>query len=158
MNEDALRAGLDRIEIHELLNRYAHAIDFADWKLLEQVFTEDAVADFSSVGEYVEIDSVLHGREAIVGYYQIALAPFDGVLHFMTNHLVELDGDSARSRSYMHVLNMSMGGIYTCRCRRTDAGWRIEHLELEERTFDEAAEKLRSHMQAVDADTSEAGG
>jgi hypothetical protein len=150
MNEAALQAGIDRIEIHELLNRYAHAIDFGDFGLLDHVFTEDAVADFSSVGEYVDVESVLHGRNAIVAYYEVALAPFQGVLHFMTNHLVELDGDSARSRSYMHVLNMSMGGIYSCRCRRTDAGWRIEHLKLDERNFDEAANKLRSHMQAVD--------
>jgi len=151
MNEAALRAGIDRIEIHELLNRYAHAIDFADWELLDRVFTEDAVADFSSVGEYVDVDSVLHGRDAIVAYYKVALAPFQGVLHFMTNHLVELDGDSARCRSYMHVLNMSMGGIYTCRCRRTSAGWLIEHLELDERSFDEAADRLRSHMTAVES-------
>ena len=63
---------------------------------------------------------------------------------------LELEDDVARSRSYMHVLNMSMGGIYTCRCRRTRAGWRIEHLTLDERSFDEVAERLRSHMQAVD--------
>lgn len=151
MDELALRQAIDRIEIHELLNRYAHAIDALDWSLLERVFTEDAVADFSSVAEYQEIDSVLEGRAAIVGYYEVALTPFEGVLHFMTNHLVELSGDEAETRSYMHVLNMSMGGIYTCRCRRTDAGWRIEHLRLEERTFDAVAEKLRSHMQGATA-------
>ena len=151
MNERALREGIDRIEIHELLNRYAHAIDFMDWPLLERVFTEDAVADFSSVGEYQEMDSVRRGRDAIVAYYEAALAPFEGVLHFMTNHLVALDGDVATSRSYMHVLNMSMGGIYTCQCRRTSEGWRIAHLTLDERNFDAAAERLRRHMQAVDA-------
>ena len=151
MDDATLRAGIDRIEIHELLNRYAHAIDFGDFGRLDQVFTEDAVADFSSVGEYVDVDSVLHGRAAIVGYYEVALAPFDGVLHFMTNHLVEIDGDTATSRSYMHVLNMSMGGIYSCRCRRTEAGWRIEHLSLDERNFDAAADKLQSHMAAVES-------
>ena len=153
MNEgelDRLRQGVDRIEIHELLNRYAHAIDFMDWPLLEQVFTEDAVADYSSAADYVEIDSSPRGRDAIVAYYETALAPFAGVLHFMTNHLVELDGDRATTRSYMHVLNMGMGGIYTCRCRRTREGWRIEHLSLEERTFDEVVEKLTSHMRAID--------
>ena len=86
-------ASHDRIEIHELLNRYAHAIDFLDWKLLERVFSEDAVADFSSMAQYQEVESVLHGREAIVGYYEVAMTPFEGVLHFMSNHLVEIDGD-----------------------------------------------------------------
>ena len=81
MNEgelDRLRQGVDRIEIHELLNRYAHAIDFMDWPLLEQVFTEDAVADYSSAADYVEIDSSPRGRDAIVAYYETALAPFAG--------------------------------------------------------------------------------
>ena len=150
MQETELRQGIDRIEIHELVNRYAHAIDFMDWELLGRVFTEDAVADFSSVGDYQEMDAVRRGRDAIVAYYEVALAPFQGVLHFMTNHRVEFDGDTATCTSYMHVLNMAMGGIYTCRCRRTKAGWRIEHLSLDERSFDEVAERLRSHMQAVD--------
>lgn len=52
-----LPAGVDRVEVHELSNRYAHAIDF------------------------------------------------------MTNHLVELDGPVVRTRRYMHVLNLGMGGI-----------------------------------------------
>lgn len=144
-----LRTGVDRIEIHELLNRYAHAIDFMDWRLLEDVFTEDAVADYSSAGEYVDVESVREGRDRIIDYYESAMAPFAGVLHFMTNHLVEIDGPVARTRSYMHVLHLGMGGIYECRCRQTDAGWRIERLELEERTFGEAAEKLRSHMKGI---------
>ena len=148
-DDERLREGVDRIEIHELLNRYAHAIDFMDWRLLADVFTEDAVADYSSAGEYVEVESVRRGRDQIIDYYETAMAPFAGVLHFMTNHLVELDGDRARTRSYMHVLNLGMGGIYRCQCRRLDAGWRIERLELEERTFGEAAEALRSHMKAI---------
>ena len=149
MDDAEVRRGIDRIEIHELLNRYAHAIDHLDWGQLDQVFTEDAVADYSSVGQYQDVDSIRRGRDAIVAYYEVALTPFEGVLHFMTNHLVELDGDRATSRSYMHVMNMSMGGIYTCRHRRTPDGWRIEHLTLDERTFDEVAERLRSHMESA---------
>lgn len=144
-----LKEGVDRIEIHELLNRYAHAIDFKDWSMLEEVFTADAIADYSSAGEYVEVESVREGRDQIVDYYETALADFWGVLHFMTNHLVEIDGNRARTRSYMHVLNLGMGGIYHCQCRRTDTGWRIERLELEERTFGDAAEALRSHMKKI---------
>lgn len=111
--------------------------------------SNDAVADDSSAGESVDVESVREGRDRIIDYYETAMAPFAGVLHFMTNHLVELDGPVARTRSYMHVLNLGMGGLYECRCRRTGAGWRIERLELEERTFGEAADKLRSHMKGI---------
>jgi hypothetical protein len=151
MSQDALREAADRIEIHELLNGYALAIDTWDWDLLGRVFTEDAVADFTSVGRYVKDESTLRGLDDIVTWYEAALEPFRGVMHFMTNHRVEIDGDTARASCYMHVMNMGMGGIYETDCVRTGAGWRIRHLRLEEVRFDEVAEKLERHMASVDA-------
>jgi hypothetical protein len=146
---DRLEAAADRLELAELLHRYAWAIDSADWGLLAQVFTEDAEADFSSVGQYVEGDSTARGRDAIVAWLRRALAPFPDVLHFLSNQLVEVHGDRARMLSYMHVLHLPMGGIYHGEAVRTRDGWRLRRLRLEERTFDEAAARLRGHMQAV---------
>lgn len=144
-----LEDAADRLELVELLHRYAWAIDSADWELLTQVFSEDAEADFSSVGEYVEADARMRGREAIVSWLRTALAPFPDVLHFMSNQLVEVQGDRARTRTYMHVLHLPMGGIYHGEAVRTPEGWRLRRLRLEERSFDAAADRLRSHMQAV---------
>jgi len=146
---DRLAAAADRLELAELLHRYAWAIDSGDWALLAQVFTEDAEADFSSVGQYVEGESTTRGRDAIVAWLRAALAPFPDVLHFMSNQLVEVQGDRARTLTYMHVLHMSMGGIYHGEAVRTRDGWRLRRLHLEERSFDEAAERLRGHMQAA---------
>jgi hypothetical protein len=41
------------------------------------------------------------------------------------NHLIELYGDLARTRTYMHVLSTDFSGVYRCVCARTEAGWRI---------------------------------
>ena len=147
--KDRLEAAADRIEIAELLHRYAWAIDSGDWSLLAQVFTEDAEADFSSVGEYVEADARAAGRDAIVAWLRDALAPFPDVLHFLSNQLVELRGDTARTLTYMHVLHLPMGGIYHGEAVRTPDGWRLRRLRLEERSFEEAAGRLQAHMQAV---------
>jgi hypothetical protein len=146
---DRLEAAADRLELAELLHRYAWAIDSGDWGLLAQVFTEDAEADFSSVGQYVEGEATTRGRDAIVAWLRSALAPFPDVLHFLSNQLVELQGDRARTLTYMHVLHLPMGGIYHGEAVRTRDGWRLRRLRLEERTFDEAAARLRGHMQAV---------
>jgi ketosteroid isomerase-like protein len=140
----------DRFEITELLDRYAHAIDAWDWELLATVFTPDAVVDFSSVGQYVEGEAKVRGFDAIVAWYKMALAPFFGVLHFMGNHLVTVDGDVARTKSYMHVLSMPMGGLYQTECVRTPAGWRITLLVLDERRFEDVEARLRAHMASVD--------
>ena len=43
-----LQAVQDKIEIKELLYRYARACDRKDWKLLPTVFTPDAYLDYTS--------------------------------------------------------------------------------------------------------------
>jgi len=136
----------DRAEIIELLHRYALMVDLAEWKLMPEVFTEDVEIDFGSVDQYVEKESITRGLEAVAEWFRAALEPFPDVLHFMTNHMVEIDGDEARTTTYMHVLNMSMGGIYRGRAVRTPDGWRFAWFSLEERTFDEAAGRLLAHI------------
>ena len=44
-----LAAAADRLEIAELMYRYAWAVDKWDWALLDEVFADDAVGDFSVV-------------------------------------------------------------------------------------------------------------
>jgi hypothetical protein len=141
----------DRLEIVELLHRYALAIDLGDWGLLRSLFTEDARADYGSVGQYAAGDAEVRGADAIVAWLRAALAPFPDVLHFMSNHIVDLQGDRAATLSYMHVLHMEMGGIYRCEAVRTPRGWKLARLALEERKFGAAAERLRSHMESIDS-------
>jgi hypothetical protein len=148
-----LAEAADRSEIIQLLHRYALCVDTADWDLLPRVFTPDAEVDFGSVDQYVESESAARGLEAIRTWFAAALAPFPDVLHFMTNHLVDIEGDEARTHTLMHVLNMSMGGIYRGHAVRTAEGWRFDHFQLEERTFDEAAGRLMAHMAQVDGST-----
>jgi hypothetical protein len=40
----------DRLEIQDLLARYSNAIDTMDWDLLDELFTEDAEIDYTSMG------------------------------------------------------------------------------------------------------------
>lgn len=48
--DEQLRALRDRLEIDDLLVRYATAIDERDWALLDTVFAEDARLDYRSAG------------------------------------------------------------------------------------------------------------
>jgi hypothetical protein len=141
----------DRLEIAELMHRYAWAIDHWEWPLLDEVFAEDAEGDFSSVKQYVGGDGIARGRAAIVAWLASSLAKFPDVLHFLSNQLIWLAGDEARVTTYMHVMHMPMGGIYDCRAVRTPRGWRIHRFRLEERSFRAAAERLERHMASVDA-------
>lgn len=148
-----LAEAADRMEIIELLHRYAHAIDNANFDLLAEVFTPDATLDFGSVDDYLEGESVVKSLSLIRAWFEKALAPFPGVLHFMTNHRIDLDGDEATTETLMQVLHMSMGGIYRGHAVRTKAGWRFDLFSLEERSFEEAAGRLIAHMSAVESGT-----
>lgn len=127
----ALRDLADRIEIRELLTRYAWAIDTKDWALLDEVFVPDASLDYSSnpggfAGAYPEVRAWLAQ----------ALAPFPVTQHFVTNIDVALDGDRATARSAVYNPMGAatragpphfffIGARYDDRLVRTSAGWRI---------------------------------
>lgn len=149
-DERRWQATADRVELAELMHRYALGIDTAQYDSLREVFSADASVDFGSVGEYVEGATGVSGIEAIVGWFRTVLAPFPDVLHFMSNHVIDLDGDRARVRTCMHVMHMPMGGVYDAQVVRTAAGWRIARLRLDERRFEEAAGRLQAHMTRVE--------
>lgn len=121
----------DRAEIHDLIHRYAWAIDTRDWALLDACFTDDAHVDYSSnpggvAGPYREVRAWL----------QRNLAAFAVMQHLMANVDVHLDGDRATARTMM-VNPMGartregpphffwIGGRYDDELVRTASGWRI---------------------------------
>jgi hypothetical protein len=150
MGQDRLEAAVDRLEIAELMYRYAWAVDKWEWAMLDEVFADDAVADFSSVAQFTSGDGIARGRATVVSWLRTSLEKFPDVLHFMSNPLVTFHGSNeAKVTTYMHVLHLPMGGIYHCGARRTAQGWRISHLRLEERRFEEAADRLENHMKVA---------
>ena len=129
MNDERLALVADRLEIRELLDRYSHAIDFMDWTLLETVFAPDAQVDFSDVGDwYLKGQPVrAEGYTAIREFYATVVPGVYGALHFMTNHLIDVVGDVATTRTYMHGLGDSISALYLGEIVRTATGWRIRN-------------------------------
>src|SRR6188472_4033512 len=84
-----LQALADRFEIHELLARYARAVDDHDWDLYRSVFTDDAYIDYRSAGG---IDGP---RDVVAAFLEEAFAGITWAQHYITNVEIELDGDAA---------------------------------------------------------------
>jgi 3-phenylpropionate/cinnamic acid dioxygenase small subunit len=120
----------DKIEIHELLARYARGLDTKDWELWKSVFTPDSVIDYRSAG------GILGSRYEVAAWLEAALAAFPMTQHFITNVEVDLDGDRATARAlFFNPLQLagmaeqsSCGGTYFHRLVRTADGWRSEEL------------------------------
>ena len=130
----------DRLELVELTHRYAWAIDTVDRDELARFFTPDASAHYVEVGPKVlGLDVRLEGFDEIWDWLYQGLAHRKGPaglpMHYMSNHLIELEGDTARLRYYMHNRSLAAGGVYYAEAVRTPAGWRVAKLRLEEQTW-----------------------
>lgn len=127
---DAEQVGrlVDRAEIVDRLSEYCYAVDFGDWARLESVLAEDVEAAYI-LGPHGMDDVHFTDRDSTVGWLRSVLGETStqAPMHAMTNHLVAVDGDTARSRSY---LARDTPGTYTVEWRRTADGWRAARWEM----------------------------
>jgi 3-phenylpropionate/cinnamic acid dioxygenase small subunit len=120
----------DRLEIQDLFARYSFAIDDRDYDALDEVFTPDAMIDYTETG----------GAKGTVGqikrWLPLAMERFPKFQHMVATTQLRLDGDRARSRTILFnpmVFRGADGGDqiffiglwYRDELVRTPAGWRI---------------------------------
>lgn len=125
-----IRALADKIEIRELLTRYATGVDNQDWDLWKTVFTEDATLDYSDVG------GPIGDRDEVGEWLATSLAFLPMMQHLISNLEIDLDGDRAQVKAMffnpMRLPGMdelsACGGWYHHDLVRTDDGWRSEKL------------------------------
>ncbi len=130
----------DRVELTELLHRFHQAVDFRDWEAFADIFTEDASIEFESLNDFqiFGMEGRHEGRDAIVDWVRTGVAPFDwngAPVHFMTNHVFWVDGDTARSKTYLIETDLVSGyvicsGVYDSRHVRIDGRWWIKGFQL----------------------------
>ena len=128
----------DRMEIQDLLVRYCYAVDHRDFDDFRNVFTPDAVIDYSVFGGSVG------GVEDTIAYLKEAMPMFASFQHMISTSRIELDGDSARVKTICHnPMVMPMGDetvVFTCGLWyvddmvRTPDGWRIAK-RVEEKSY-----------------------
>lgn len=127
----------DRLDIQDLLYRYARAVDTNDWDSYRRVFTEDAVLDYSSVGYPVG------SRDEIATTFSAGMGNLLMTQHLISNIQIDLDGDRAKVTA-MFINPMQFpgmddisvcGGYYHHEVVRTPEGWRSEHLVEENKWF-----------------------
>jgi hypothetical protein len=124
--DDTTRALLDRVELAEVMNRYAAAIDLRDWARLGTVFVDGEIeADFTSMG----VRQVFRGPAARwIDAVRQTITGFDATQHFFANHSAAVDRDRAVDTRYMQARHQlgaehyTIGGYYTGHMVRTSHG------------------------------------
>ena len=130
---DEVQRLLDEAEIVAVAQRYCRVLDEGDFAGLADVFVPDATAVLGDSGELRDLD-------AITDRCRAALSPLDGSQHMVSNHEVDVVGDTATHRCYVQAQHVRrdaaegatyvLGGRYEDRLERTDDGWRIVHRDL----------------------------
>jgi hypothetical protein len=112
----------DRLAIHELLGRYGHIVDSADFSRLGEVFTDDAEWDCTAIGS--DTASTLEGVKAWFAAHQHPPA------HLTVNVVVTpIDADSATVMSKWLVITREgapAAGVYKDVVVRTGGGWKLK--------------------------------
>lgn len=155
--EERYRRLEDRLDIVDLLSRFHHAVDAKHWDDLRSIFIDDAVAEYKSLNgiSLFDLEGQFTPTSAIIDWIRKGQEPFQyngAPTHFMTNHLVTLDGDKAQSASYFIDFDLVSGkaigtGQYKCRHVRTSQGWRIAHMLLEQRLCDDLVAVIAAQRQ-----------
>jgi hypothetical protein len=117
----------DREELVALTIRYATAIDSQQYHLLTTVFTSDAEVDYGEVGCWT-------GGAEIAEFMAAVHVGAAHTMHRMTNQAIDIDGDTAKLRTYVDALILAEDGsganpvgYYDDHAVRTVDGWRIAH-------------------------------
>lgn len=131
--DPAVQAILDRNAVYDVIVRYARALDTRDWALLERCFVPDA--------RYTYPGGESNDAASVVARCDTALTRLDASQHLLGNIEIELDGDTAHTKTYFQAQHVKRGteggdhfiiaGSYSDTFSRTADGWRIIHRHQE---------------------------
>ena len=133
LSTDAIRTLQDRLDITDVLYRYASTIDRFDHAGLRSVLADDLWAQYGNAEPVI-------GGDAVAAWIGEAIAPVVWQHHLLSVYHVEVDGDRASALVY-HTSHQGfegepdkaklLVGRYHNELRREDDGWKISRLVLE---------------------------
>ena len=120
----------DRLMINDLFVRYTTALDAGDVETIVSCFTEDGALESPAVGVY----SGRQGIREFAARFARFRAGGSQLRHFISNLVVDVDGDAARATCYLLTTITQNGrtelmppGRYDCRLTRVDGAWLFTH-------------------------------
>jgi ketosteroid isomerase-like protein len=117
----------DYEQIRQLTYRYAYAVDLKEVDLHRELWTDDAILDFSAVGL-----NRLEGIAQITAYFEYVRTALKSSCHLTSNHLITVTGDGGHGTCYWRGVSRTASdqellttGIYTDSYVRAGDGWRF---------------------------------
>jgi len=126
----------ERLDVLDVLARFAAGLDSCDFELYRSVFADEIEVDYSS---YRPGAAGCVPAQTWVDRARRLFPGLDGTTHSIVNSRVAIDSDTAVVTSTMradHLLDgqrYTLGGSYTHRLRRDGDGWCITGVSLQVR-------------------------
>ncbi len=150
-----LRQMLDERDIINTVNAIGMLADRQNWSALSQIFADEVLLDYSSMGTPAEI---LKPAEIILRWKAL-LPGFQMTQHIITNHRVQIAGDEAECLSYVaatHHLPNPAGndiwfvmGYYEHHLVRTITGWKVDRMKFNATLIEGNSELPKLAMEVV---------
>ena len=134
----------DYVDLLQLSSKMAWGMDLMDRALLEEVFKPDARASYRMAeGEKLLIDISFDSFDEMFRW--LDKLPRENKAyshipwHFHANHIIDIDGDKATMRFFMHDRFGSAGGLFHTKVEKGAEGWRISEMRFDGQTWNSAA-------------------
>jgi SnoaL-like protein len=120
----------DRVDIQDTISSLTFFIDNREFARARELFTEDAVMDYSRL---LEGSSATRSAKDFLDEGDVLLASFDASQHMITNFDIRVDGDTATCRSHFQASHWigsrmwTVWGSYIEELVRVGKGWRIKY-------------------------------
>jgi hypothetical protein len=132
-----LRDLRDRLDVSDVITRYAFTLDQRDWNALGLLFADVIHLEMP----HVESASPTISRTEFVQLAFDTVGGFEATHHVIANHLVEVEGDQATCRAYAHAWHTVptergvtdyclVRGFYEFGLERTERGWLINRMVI----------------------------
>ncbi len=123
----------DKFAIEELIARYNQSLDSGDYPTWVACWADDAILD--------GIGKLLTGKAQIQAfadqYEGSTRSKINGLKHYTVNILSKIDGDTAKSRSYLQLVNTTDKGVkiiftgrYEDDLKRVNGQWQFARRKL----------------------------
>jgi hypothetical protein len=123
----------DRLDIVELMNRYALGVDRRNWPLYRSCFEDRFAIQAEGWPESMEADEW-------VDLIRTGIHNYEATQHQMSNHSIEVDGDRAHCITYIRAVHHQprttggsewvLVGYYDLDLKRHGSGWKIARFNL----------------------------
>jgi SnoaL-like domain len=126
VDADRLRVLCDERDVERTLIRFARVMDDRDWAAMAEILAADAQGDFGT--------GRIHGSAAIIELIRGFLDKCGPTQHLLGNVIIDVDGDAAISRAYIHDVHLcsdanpstrfyTLGDYRDTWRRRSDGSW-----------------------------------